>query len=426
VAESTAIGNIGGVHVAPRAQQHSDFVPLLLLCTPIACASLLSKFGIPGYANLGIGIAIPLLMLVLAFGMINDCVRIEPRRLGFYGLTLAVLILPQLLQAGTFSLDSLMMMTLLHIPYVLVAVRGDELAPKAVTFFLYIARMLAVLAVAQYFLQGILDIALLYPIDNLLPPEFVVQGFNAQGKVSYYSTQIRATGMFMLEPSFLAQFLAVAIVAESVTTRRLWPLGLYVLGIIAAHAGTGILILLVCMPFVVFIHRRWDLLALGIAGIAVLVVFGEVLGLDFITNRAGEFDDPNSSGFARFVGGFYMFEEMLWPNLSRALFGYGAGAFMDYVHLFTIEVADMPVTKMIFEFGLVGALTYFAFIFSSLFASPLPRMLSVAIAITFLLNGMYVPFSHGLALGLLVLTSTRKVQLVTANTASQTTRLMRA
>ncbi|GFE88536.1 hypothetical protein [Steroidobacter agaridevorans] len=415
MAETTAIGNIGGVHVAPRAHQHSDFVPLLLLCTPIACASLLSKFGIPGYASLGIGIAIPLMMLVLAFGMLNNCVRIEPRRLGFYCITLAVLILPQLLQAGMFSLDSLMMLAVLHIPYVLVVVRGDELVPKALTFFLYIARLLACLAVAQYFLQGIVDNALLYPIDNLLPPDFIVQGFNAQGTVSYYSTQVRATGMFMLEPSFLTQFLAVAIVAESVTTRRLWPLGLYVAGILVAHAGTGIAILLICMPFVVLLHRRWDLALLGVLAAAAVLVFGEMLGLNFIANRANEFSDPNSSGFARFVGGFYMFEEMLWPNLPRALFGYGAGAFMDYAHLFTIEVADMPVTKMIFEFGLVGAFTYFAFIFSSLFASPLPRMVSVAIALTFLLNGMYVPFSHGLALGLLVLTSTRKVQLVTSN-----------
>jgi hypothetical protein len=112
---------------------------------------------------------------------------------------------------------------------------------------------------------------------------------------------------------------------------------------------------------------------------------------------------------------------MLWPDLARALFGYGAGAFLDYAHMFTIEVADMPVTKMIFEFGLVGAFIYFGFIATSLFASPLPRMLSVAIALTFLLNGMYVPFSHGLALGLLVLTSTRKVQLVPSNVPSQAT-----
>lgn len=426
MAETAAIGNLGGVHVAPRSQQHRDFVPLLLLCAPIACASLLSKFGIPGYASLGIGIAIPLLMLVIAFGMISNCVRIEPRRLGFYCITLSVLILPQLLQAGVFSLDSLMLLALLHIPYVLVVVRGDELAPKALTFFLYIARVLAVLAVVQYFGQAFIDKALLYPIDNLIPPDFIVQGFNAQGTINYNSTQVRATGVFMLEPSFLTQFLAVAIVAESVTSRRLWPLGLYVAGILVAHAGTGILILLICMPFVVFIHRRWDLLLIGVLSIAVVLAFGELLNLDFLTNRVGEFDDPNSSGFARFVGGFYMFEQMLWPNLSRALFGYGAGAFLDYVHLFTIEVADMPVTKMIFEFGLVGAFTYFAFIASSLFASPLPRMLSVAIALTFLLNGMYVPFSHGLALGLLVLTSTRKVQTVTSTVPLKTTRVARA
>ena len=427
MAETTAIGNIGGVHVAPRSQLQRDFVPLLVLCTPIACASLLSKFGIPGYANIGIGIAMPLLMLALGFGMLDNRVRIEPKRLGFYCITLAVLILPQLLQAGTFSLNSLMMLALLHIPYVLVVVRGDELAPKVLTFFLAIARLLAVLALVQYFLQGFVDKAFLYPIDNLIPPEFVVQGFNAQGTINYGSTQIRATGMFMLEPSFLTQFLAVAIVAESVTTRKLWPLALYAAGILVAHAGTGLLILLICMPFVVFIHRRWDLLILGILGAAAILVFGELFNLDFITNRTSEFNDPNSSGFARFVGGFYMFDQMLWPNFTRALFGYGAGAFMDYVHLFNVEVADMPMTKMIFEFGLVGAFTYFAFIASSLFASPLPRMLSLAIALTFLLNGMYVPFSHGLALGLLVLTSTRKVQTVTAtNVPPKTSRAVRA
>ena len=410
MAESTAIAGVGDhargdAHTGPRTHQHRDFVPLLVLSTPILCASIFSKFGIPGFASIGIGIALPLMMLALAFGMLSDCVRIEPRRLSFYCIALSVLVLPQLLQAGTFSLNSLLMLALLHIPYVLVVVRGYELAPRVLKLFLHIASLLAVLAIAQYFLQGIIDNAYLYPLDNLIPSEFIVQGFNAQGTISYRSTQIRATGMFMLEPSFLTQFLAVAIVAESVTSKQLWRLGLYAVGILVAHAGTGILILLICMPMVVIFYRRWDLALLGVIGITIVLVFGEALNLDMIANRANEFDDPNSSGFARFVGGFYMFQQMLWPDLPRALFGYGAGAFMDYVHLFDIEVADMPMTKMIFEFGLIGALVYFAFVASCLFASPLPRLISLAIALTFLLNGMYVPFSHGLALGLLVLTS---------------------
>jgi len=378
---------------------------MLVLCTPILCASLFSKFGIPGYAVLGIGIALPIIAAALGIGILNNCVRLDPRRLAFYCITLAVLVLPQLLQSGIYSQQSLMMLAALHIPYVMVVTRGHELAMRALKFFLHIASLLAVLAIAQYFLQGFVDQALLYPIDNLVPEQFVVQGFNAQGTISYGSTQVRATGVFMLEPSFLAQFLAVAIIAEALTSTKLWRLGLYGVGILMAHAGTGMLILLIVMPFVVISRRRWDLLLLGALGITILLVFGEMLGLDFITNRTNEFSDPRSSGFARFVGGFYMFEEMLWPNLTRALFGYGAGSFLDYAHLFSIEVADMPMTKMIFEFGLVGAAVYFTFIASCLFSSPLPKLLSLGIALSFLLNGMYVPFSHGLALGLLVLTS---------------------
>ena len=378
---------------------------MLVLCTPILCASLFSKFGIPGYASLGIGIGIPLTTIALGLGILNNCVRLEPRRLGFFCLTLAVLVLPQLLQAGTFSTDSLMMLAVLHIPYAMVVTRGHELAERVLQVFLHIASVLAALAIAQYFLQGFVDQVLLYPIDNLVPQQFVVQGFNAQGTINYGSTQVRATGMFMLEPSFLTQFLAIAIIAESLMSKRLWRLGLYGVGILMAHAGTGMLILLVVMPFVVITRRRWDLLLIGVAGIAFVLAFGEALNLDFLTSRANEFSDPNSSGFARFVGGFYMFEQMLWPNLTRALFGYGAGSFLEYTHLFTIEVADMPMTKMIFEFGLVGAATYFTFIATCLFSSPLPKLLSLGIALSFLLNGMYVPFSHGLALGLLVLTS---------------------
>lgn len=378
---------------------------MLVLCTPILCASLFSKFGIPGYASLGIGIALPLMAAALGVGILNNCVRLDPRRLGFYCITIAVLVLPQLLQAGTFSQQSLMMLAALHIPYVMVVTRGYELATRALRFFLHIATLLSVLAIAQYFLQGFIDQSLLYPIDNLVPQEFVVQGFNAQGTIHYASTQVRATGVFMLEPSFLTQFLAIAIIAEALTSTKLLRLALYGAGILVAHAGTGMLILLIVMPFVVITRRRWDLMLLGALGATLVIAFGEVLNLDMITSRTNEFTDPNSSGFARFVGGFYMFDEMLWPNLWRALFGYGAGSFMEYTHLFTTEVADMPMTKMLFEFGLIGAGVYFTFIATCLFSSPLPKLLSLGVALSFLLNGMYVPFSHGLALGLLVLTS---------------------
>jgi hypothetical protein len=408
---TAAVGASDVAHRTPacdRASAHEgrgDWIALALLCVPILGASLVSRFGVPGFAQLGIGIALPMMLLAFAAGALSGRVQIEPGRLALFCLMLATLTLPQLLRAGPFSASSLLMLAVVHLPYVLLVAGGREHVQRVLSFFLAIATLLAVCAIAQYFLQSALDIALLFPIDHFVPAQFVVQGFNSQGLIHYGASVYRANGVFMLEPSFLTQFLAVAIIAEAATRRTLLRIGLYALGIVVAHAGTGLLILLVCLPWVISAHRRWDLLILACLAALALVAAADILNLDMIANRADEFSDPKSSGYARFVGGFHLFEQMLWPDPVRAAFGYGAGAFMEHAHLFRREVADMPLTKMVFEFGVVGAAMYFAFVMSCLFRSPLPRVVSVAIALTFLLNGIYVPFSHGLALGLLVLSS---------------------
>lgn len=391
--------------MAEAATTKPSPLALAVLCTPLLGASLLAKFGVPPLAAASFGIALPLVFVMLAIGALQDRIRIHPQRFCFYCIMLAALCLPQLLLAGRYSESSLLMLAALHFPYVLIVRDGSDYSQHVLRIFLSIASLLAALALAQYFLQGILSTAFLYPIDSFVPVQFVVQGFNALGTIHYGSDVLRATGMFLLEPSFLTQFLAVAFIAEAITSRRLVRLALFTAGILVAHAGTGLLILLVCLPLVVVVHRRWDLLIYAAIGVAAIFALGELLNLDTMLNRVNEFSDPKSSGFARFVGGFYLFDQMLWPQPLRALFGYGAGAFMEYTHLFQREVADMPVTKMVFEFGLIGAVVYFAFLMSCLFSSPLPRILSLAIALTFFLNGMYVPFSHGLALSLLVLTT---------------------
>jgi hypothetical protein len=384
---------------------HPNGVALAALCVPLLGASLLAKFGIPPYAAAGFGIALPVTLLALAVAAVCDQVRIDPRRCGLYCFMIAALTLPQLLRGENFSETSLLMLAAVHVPYILTIRNGHAYIATVLKLFLNIATLLAVLALAQYFLQGYLGVPLLYPLDNFVPSAFIVQGFNAQSTIYYGSHVLRATGMFMLEPSFLTQLLAVAIVAEALTFSRLWRIALYGAGVLAAHAGTGLLILAVCLPLIIVFHRRWDLLLYVALCTAVFVAFSEAFNLERILIRANELSDPHSSGFARFVGGFYLFDQMLWSDLPRALFGYGAGAFMEYTHLFRREVADMPVTKMVFEFGVVGACVYFCFLMSCLFSSPLPWIVSLAIALTFFLNGMYVPFSHGLALSLLVLCS---------------------
>ena len=62
----------------------------------------------------------------------------------------------------------------------------------------------------------------------------------------------------------------------------------------------------------------------------------------------------------------------------------------------------MALFKILLEFGLVGAVAYFGFLFCCLFYSPAPRILILAVGITYFLNGIYTPFAHGLALSLLL------------------------
>jgi len=177
------------------------------------------------------------------------------------------------------------------------------------------------------------------------------------------------------------------------------------LAMVVTFAGTGFLILALCLPIFVMAKRRWSLVLLGILGAVALIAVGDYLHLDRFIARAHEFSSVGSSGFARFVGGFYFFDQFLWADPLRTLFGFGAGTFKLYAIRAHYPVAEMAISKMIFEYGLVGALAYFSFLFYCMSSSALPKVAIIATAMTLLLNGNYVPFAHGLALSLLVWTS---------------------
>jgi hypothetical protein len=161
-------------------------------------------------------------------------------------------------------------------------------------------------------------------------------------------------------------------------------------------------VLAVCLPLYLAARRRWGLLILGSSLLILVIALHNVLHLDRMFSRLGEFNSTQSSGFARFVGGFFLFDQFLWDDPWRTLFGYGAGAFSTYAPHARYPVAEMALFKIVFEYGLFGAALYFGFLFGCLSASTAPRLLIIAVAITYLLNGMYASFAHGMAVGLLL------------------------
>jgi len=268
--------------------------------------------------------------------------------------------------------------------------------------FLNLALVLACCGIAQFCLQFVIDARFVFPIENFVPSSWVVQHFNGQGVTEYGSQTYRANGVFLPEPSFFSQLMGIAIVLELCLMGRWFRLVIYGVALLAAAAGTGLMILAICVPLFIVKRARWDLLLLAAAAIAVVGALGESSYAGHLASRAGEFNATGSSAFARFIGGFYLFDQFLWDDPWRTLFGFGAGSFSELASHSHYSVAEMPLFKMILEFGLLGALLYFLVIGFFLFSSPAPKLLSLAIATAFLLNGIYAVFAQALALGLLV------------------------
>jgi hypothetical protein len=373
-----------------------------LLAAPLIGATFLSKFGFPPLAALGIGVSIFFLLGVLAAGTVFGGLSIEPRRLALFAAMIGILGLIQIFQPNAFSPSSLLLLIAVHLPYIFTITSSDG-KDRIIKFFLGIVTVFACCGIAQYCLQFFVNPGFLFPIEHFTPDSFIVQQFNHQAAMEYGSHEYRANGVFLLEPSFFSQVLAVAIIVELCTFGRLSRIAVYGLALIVSYSGTGLIVLAVCLPFCLVAQRRWGLLVLGLLVLAVIIPLQLHFHANRLLSRIGEFDSNQSSAYMRFVGGFRLFDKFLWEDLWRTLFGYGAGSFVSYssrVHYYA--AAEMALFKIVFEFGLVGAVAYFGFLFGCLYNSSAPRLLILAVGITYFLNGIYVPFAHGLALSLLL------------------------
>jgi hypothetical protein len=396
VAPTAVIGHVPGGTVAT-----TDGLRFALLAMPLIGATFLSKFAFPPFGAQGIGISLFVLLAVVVASTVGGAMRFEPRRMTLYFMLVGSLGLIQILQPESFSPLSLLLLAAVHLPYAVSVPHSDD-GDRIINLFLGIATVLAVLGIAQYGLQFFVSPRFLFPIENFTPDTFIVQHFNHQAAMEYGSHEYRANGVFLVEPSVFSQLMAVAIVAELCTRGRMTRLALFGLALLASYSGTGIMVLVICLPLCLIAQRRWGMLLAGSVAVLAVLMLHEYVHPIRLLSRVAEFDSTHSSGYSRFVGGFYLFDQFLWHDPWRALFGYGAGAFTNYASRAHYGADEMALFKIVLEFGLVGAVAYFGFLFSCLFYSPAPRFLILAVGITYLLNGIYMPFAHGLALTLLL------------------------
>src|ERR1700722_746879 len=300
-----------------RASTFANRLRFAVLATPLVAATVLSKFAIPPFGAQGIDISFLLLLAALLVGSIGGCIQIEPRRLTLYVMLMGFLGLIQIVQPDVFSVSSMLLLAALHLPYVFSVPDGDDGGDRIIKFFVGIVTVFALCGIAQYSLQFVVNARYLFPIENFFPQSFIVQHFNKQAALGYDSQVYRANGVFLLEPSFFSQVLAVAIVAELCTLARASRLAVFGLALLVSYSGTGMLVLAICLPIYIITRRRWEMLLFGLLALIVVIPLHENLHVDGILSRVGEFGSTQSSAFARFVGGFYLFDQFLWHDPWR-------------------------------------------------------------------------------------------------------------
>jgi hypothetical protein len=397
-----------GLYVGARAARAGRAFDLWLARVPLIAVTFLAKLSVPPYNAVGLTLAIPLSFAAGAVGLLTGRMSVDVRRLAAFAFVFSLLWGIQVLRGEAYSVTSMLLMMVLHLPYVLFMRRQPAAYAEVLAAFQSVAMFIGACGIVQYFIQFGVGPALAFPLENYFPRDFMVSAFNKQGYLEYGAAIFRSNGVFMLEPSFFSQLMALAIVVELITTRRVIRLALLGAALIVSFSGTGLILLAVSILALAIAQRRWGWLVLAVLiGMLLFAIiasgsFRDTPYVGIFIKRAGEFTSIGSSGFARFVGGIYLFEQFLWPDPLRGLFGYGAGSIDTYLARATYAGGGNAIYKMVFEFGIVGGLAYLGFLVYCVASSAAPTALKVAVSMTYLLSGIYIPFAHGLALYLLM------------------------
>jgi hypothetical protein len=370
---------------------------------PALFVTVFAKFSIPPFGSKGVALSVGahLCTAVCRAVGIGD-VRFNPTILVLFLSFIAFIVGAPILHGDPFSILSLGLLFTLFVPLTVEFPRIRVSLDESLRLFSILCTFIAIAGVAQYLLQGIAPRSVLFPIETFVPESFRVSAFASDTALSYRSDVYRVNGVFLLEPSFFSQLMALAIVGELCSRNRVPLMLLYLAAMLFSYSGTGILLLAVVLPIVFVRRRRWDfVLYAALLGVLVVLLSG-VVHMDAFVARAGSFTSSRSSAFARFVGGFYLLSDLAWPDTYRTLFGFGPGSFSDLALTAHTSAAEMTLFKSLVEYGVAGSILFFAFVFTAVFSNNADLELKIAVLMTLLLNGSYTAFFQPLALALLI------------------------
>lgn len=297
------------------------------------------------------------LPIVLVFGafilflfIFSNAVIIQPARLVYLLGFFSFAILSYLINSanGFTSLTSLLYLIVLY-SFMIFQISIDGTAHiKIIKYFQYFVMVIAIAAILQAIIQFLTGKFI--DIRTIFPHVLLLRNYNT----TYYAPVVhflKSDGFFLLEPSFLSQYTAMAIVFEFLTFQRKPFFVIYFISIILSFSGTGILLILVCLPFLFqkikkfFERNKVKIIPILVFSFALLVYFAPV----YLTRITHQSQIGDNSLTIRWI---YPVMALRYLHGIHILFGFGPGSESRYPLPFYANFT--PLFSVFFQYGAFG------------------------------------------------------------------------
>jgi hypothetical protein len=290
------------------------------------------------------------------------------------------------------SLNSLLLLLAIYLPWVFcVSSRFLDLAPRLMGTFVRLMVGAAVVGAAQMTAQLLLGWQYTDYLAKVVPTAWLNQGYNTTNPISYTNPVIKANAFVFLEPSFLCQFCALALVVSLLLRAPAWQPLVLGLGMASTLSGTGILLLAFGVGLLVLRAPNRIRPSYVIAGVVGLAVLFSTPAANILLDRRDETAQQGSSGYLRFVQPYEEVSRGLAADPTRYVVGAGAGAadrLLESDRGGGAAVVYSIAPKMAFEYGLVAAVLFLLFLLVSIYRGPpVPVLATTVTFMIFFLSG---------------------------------------
>lgn len=369
-----------------RAVVRAAIVLVLLSCT------LLERFGLnPGGGGYALKPAMFSIYLLVGVAVIARQLVLSTERLLLYLVCLGVVVASMLINLNVADVDrssmsSFLLLAVMYLPFVFVLKQdwaGADHANWVLEVFANIALFSAMAGIAQFAAQFVVRDAWLFDFTSYLPEAIRAQsGFNT---VIPVGSLYKSNGFFYREPSGFSFIMALAIVLEVGRDRRWWRIACLGLALLLTYSGTGLLALFIGLLFPFGLKTLSRYVAAMLLGGLVLWSFGDALNLSFTVSRVGEFSSERSSAYIRYIAPLRLLNETMAQQPWSFWLGYGPGSITRTSADFLFH--DPTWAKLLYEYGLVGFLSFVTFFVMALNRPNVPVSARVTLFFAWLIMG---------------------------------------